>query len=52
MIIECQPKGQAHLQFSQANTKTQNCKRACPANARKKKQRNGNNAYSLWRVKC
>lgn len=25
--------GQAHLQFTQANAKTQNCKRACPASA-------------------
>ncbi len=36
---------QAHLQFTRANAKAKNCKRACSANARKKKQRNANSIY-------
>jgi len=27
------PYGQAHLQFTQANALSKNCKRACPSNA-------------------
>ena len=29
-------EGQAHLQFTQANATTKNCKRACPANPGKR----------------
>lgn len=52
-LKEIKPKlGQAHLQFTQTNANTKNCKRAYPADTKEEKQRNGNNVYKSLGGKC